>query len=263
MSVSISYDSGVYQSGERELVITDFFRRTTRPSIIFPPGHTGDVFGYGPENTGLSFEPARALAQAGFACFSIDGGGPTTWSGPAAQTAMGNAVAHALALFGGTKVGLFGFSMGGATSLNYLKRNSAKVAGAWLADPVTDLDYVHTTSGYFPAYTIAPAGPLAPSGWAAEAETDFSTNAAGWAAATTGWRIYDEPATFRGLCPLRFSHANDDTTLSYFGTQKLVTNINDPNVTLRGGTLTGDHVGQFANLPPSEIVAFFQSLSWS
>lgn len=263
MSVSVSYDSGVYQTSERELVITDFWRRPTRPSIIFPPGHTGDDYGYGPESVGLSYEPVRALAEAGFACFSIDGGGPSTWGGPAAQTAMGNAVTRALALFGGAKVGLFGFSMGVATCLNYLKRNSAKVAGAWLADGVTDLDYVHTTSGYTPAYTVAPAGPTAPAGWPAEAEAAFSTNAAGWAAATAGWRIHDDAASYRGLCPLRFSHATDDTTLAYAGTVKLVADIADPNVTQRPGPLTGDHVGQFANLPPSEIVAFFGALSWN
>lgn len=263
MSYTVTYDSGGYQSGERELIITDFWKRAYKPSIIFPPGHTGDAFGYGPENTGLSFEPVRALAQAGFACFSIDGGGPATWSGPAAQTAMANAAAHALALFGGTKVGLFGFSQGCATCLNYGKRNAAKVTGAWLADGVTDLDYVHSTSGYTPSYTVAPAGPTAPGGWAAEAETAFSTNAAGWTAATAGWRIHDDAASYRGLFPMRFSHATDDTTIPYAGTVALVAAINDANVTQRPGPLTGDHVGQFANLPPSEIVAFFQSLSWS
>lgn len=263
MSYLVSYDAGVYQASEKELVITDFFRRTTRPAIIFPPGHTGDAFGFGPQNGGLSFEPVRALAQSGFACFSIDGGGPATWGGPVAQTAMANAVAHALALFGGTKVGLFGFSMGGATCSNYVKRNAAKVAGVWLSDPVLDLDYVHSTAGYTPAYTVAPAGPTAPAGWAAEAEAAYSTNAAGWTAATAGWRIHDDAASYRGLCPIRISHAVDDTTLSYSGSQRFVADVNDPNVTLRPGNLTGDHVGQFANLPTSEIVSFFQSLAWS
>lgn len=263
MSLTVSYDAGVYQAGQRELVITDFFRRTARPSIIFPPGHNGDAFGFGPQSSGFGYEMVRALAQAGFACFSIDAGGPTSWSGPAAQTAMGNAVTRALALYGGTRVGLFGFSMAGATCLNYLKRNPTKVAGAWLADPVTDLDYVHNTAGYTPAYTTAPAGATAPAGWAAEAEAAFSTNAAGWSAATAGWRIRDDTTSYRGLCPIRISHASDDATLSYAGSQKFVADVADANVTLRGGSLTGDHVGQFAQLPPAEILAFFLSLTWT
>lgn len=260
---SVSYDSGVYQAGERELVVTDGRYAAARRSILFPPGHTGTAFGYGPSSAGGSFEHVRALAEAGYACFSIDGGGPATWGGPAAQTAMGNAAGRAKTLYGGTKVGLYGYSMGGSTALNFFKRNAGGVAGAFLLDPVTDLDWVHTTSGYVPAYTVAPAGPAAPTGWPPEAETAFSTNAAGWAAATAGWRIYDDAASYRGIGKMRFAHATDDTTLSAAGTASLVTAIADAAVTARPGPLTGNHSGVFANLPPAEVVAFFDSLVWS
>lgn len=259
MTNLVKQEQGVYQAGEWATLITDGTYQATRRSIVIPPGHGNGGRGYQPPNTGFEF--ARALAEAGFAVYTIDAGGVATWGGPAMQTALGNAVNHMLSLFGGTKVGLLGYSMGGLGTLNYIKRNPTLVAGAYFLEPVTDLDWVHSTAGYTPPYDISGVG-VVQAVWNTEAETAYSATSATWATQSAGYRVHDEPQTFRGLCPMTFAHATDDTVVPSNATVAFVQAVNWSTVTLRAGTLTGNHTGIFTTLPAHELVDFYDSLTW-
>lgn len=259
MTNLIACGQGLYQANERELIVTDGKAATARHCVIALPGHGNNGWGYLPPALGFDF--ARLFANLGIAFMAIDAGGIATWGGPPAQTAIANAVTRALALFGGAKVGILGYSMGGLGALNYVKRNPANVAGTYLIDPVTDLEWVHKTAGYVPGYDTAPAAAVN-AGWPGEAETAYGTNAAGWAAAAAGW----SPQAFAGnlaSIPLRIAHATDDTTVPANASAALIAAIGSKSAVLRPPPLTGDHTGVWANLPPGDVVGFFASLGWS
>lgn len=60
--------------------------------------------------------------------------------------------------------------------------------------------------------------------------------------------------------PILINHASDDTTVPV-GASTYFDSVCQA-VSLRSPAPTGDHVGQFANVPVSETVAFFSSLAW-
>lgn len=111
-----------------------------------------------------------ALVSAGYAVLSLDLVRPNSWGDPDAMRAVDEGVnTYAAGLgFPTTTIGMIGLSMGGQSILNYVKRNSSKVAAAFAFNPVTDLRFFHDTSAqYTPAYTIGGAT-QAPTGWPAE-----------------------------------------------------------------------------------------------
>lgn len=256
------YAIGKYQTGEGQLRLSaqDAKFDGTEHGILVMHGHGGDATQF---DMLTSYQGAHteALADAGFIVLSIDAGGPATWGNDAAMTAGLNAynwlVGAGKAKAG--KVGVMGWSMGGLNSLNWIKRNASKVAGAWEWCPATDLDYFHGTSGYTPAYDHT--GNMFFGNWASEIDGAYG---GAYSTASAGHRIRDEYASWHGLgIPIRVAHADNDQTIPVAQNRDgFVAGVNDPNVTFREVT-TGDHTGLFNYVPTSEVVAFYQGLSWT
>lgn len=265
MSVVGRYGVGIYQTGENEFRI-DNGRNYPNPRrvIVARGGHGSDANGVSPELSGYYFEPFRPLVEAGYVIYSASCGGGVAWWNNAAITALTAAVAKAKTDYGCNKVGLFGASMGGATMIQGLKTLSASVCGTAVLSAASDLDFLHNTSGYTPAYDTTPSGGM-PTGYVTEMETAYATNAAGWAAATAGHKIRDEYSTWNGKGPIRCWHGTLDATVPIGQVQAFVTGVNDPNVTLR--SLPG--AGHIPPIPlvlgpdPNEYLQFFNALTWS
>lgn len=120
--------------------------------VLYNHGHgaTSSQFGM---NTGPG-SGAMALARTGrYVVLSIDGG-PTTaeWGCGMNMEACRDAVTWARA--NGAKAGKYaagGWSMGGLTTLNWLRRDT-QCMGAWLWVPAIDLSYFNSDAGYVPDY---------------------------------------------------------------------------------------------------------------
>lgn len=203
------------------------------------------------QNTGAGLG-AMALARTGrYVVCSIQADGATSWSNPRVMTAISAAVA-ALRARGARpgKYGLLGWSMGGLEAANQIKRDHANIAAAWTWAPAIDLDYVFSTAGHVPVANNA--------SWTSEATTAFGSYAA-----SAGYRVWDEPASFRGLgVPWKICHATDDATIVPSISTSFVAAVNDPAVTMRTPDVTGGHTMLFGNVPDAEIVAHFDSGVW-
>ena len=244
------------------LVATDGRRYGTLPAdrslriVLASASHgaTGSIVGP-VAATFAYYQHVTALVHTGrYLVCGIDAAGGVAWSNDSALTAMTNARAWLRTLTNSpVKIGLMSYSMGGLLALNWIKRNPTLVAGAQMFAPVTDLDWAH---GANPGYGI-----LAPGSWAGEIETAFGTNAAGYAAATAGYRVMDEPASWRGICPIKIAHGASDAAVPPAASAQFVSLVNDPQVTLRPNT-TGHHTTVFGSVPVDETVRFFDSLNW-
>lgn len=176
------------------------------------------------------------LAQAGYPLLAVEHGGQAGWSNQAVMDRMDDAYAYAVAQGAKAgKVGVMGWSMGGLTALNWIKRNPTKVAAAWLWCPVTDLDWART----------------AQASWGTEIAADYPAGSA-------GFNVHDEPASWRGVCPIRIAHADDDAVVPSSQTDAFVAAVNDPLVTKRG-VAAGGHTDIFSHVPESETVQFFKA----
>lgn len=100
------------------------------------------------------------LVNAGYAVLGVDHARINSWGDPDAMRALDDAYTYATTTLGvtNTKVGFMGWSMGGGTALNWIKRNPAKVSCAWLWNPLTDLRFFRDAAGaYTPAYPLGGA----------------------------------------------------------------------------------------------------------
>jgi dienelactone hydrolase len=193
-----------------------------------------------------------ALARTGrYVVCSIQAVGVAAWSSPAALAAIDAAVAAARTR--GVKTGkyaLLGWSMGGLTTANRIKRDAANIAAAWTWAPCLDLDYVHGTAGHTPN-----AGNPT---WTTEVETAFGTYAA-----SAGYRVWDEPDSYKGLLvPWKIVHATDDSVMPYTLSQSFVAAVHDPNVVLRAPDVLGDHTLLFGYIKDQEVLAHFDGGHW-
>jgi alpha-beta hydrolase superfamily lysophospholipase len=256
--VRSQYGVGLSTANEKELVIRQRMYQASGSArgIILLHGHGADAMTW-QVGTGIG-DFAQSLAAAGFLIQSIDAGGPSAWSNSSSMTAITNAYNRLVGSLGAAsgKVGIMGWSMGGLAGLNWMKRNPTLVGGAWLWAPCTDLDWAHRTSGYTPAYSYFTAG----SSYQAEIDTayggNYNTNA-------IGYKVYDEPASWRAVCPIKIAHATDDTTVPYAQSSSFVANVNDALVSMRSPDVTGGHTGLFNNVETSEVVSFFESATWN
>jgi dienelactone hydrolase len=193
-----------------------------------------------------------ALARTGkYVVCAIQADGATSWSNPRVMTAI-NAAVTAMRTKGAKtgKYGLLGWSMGGLETANQIKRDSANIAAAWTWAPAIDLDYIFSTAGHTPIANNAT--------WTSEATTAFGSYAA-----SAGYRVWDEPASYRSLgVPWKICHATDDTMVPQSISTSFVTAVADSNITMRTPDVTGNHTGLFSNIPDSEIVAHFDSGNW-
>lgn len=195
---------------------------------------------------------AMALARTGrYIVCAIQAGGATSWSKPAVMADIDSAVA-ALRARGARlgKYGLLGWSMGGLEVANKIKRDAANIGAAWTWAPAIDLDYVHSTAGH-----VLSAGNAT---WTAEVEAAFGT----WPA-SAGYRVWDEPASYRGLgVPWKIVHATNDSVIPQSVSTSFVAAVNDPSITMRTPDVVGDHTNLFQYIPDDEIVAHFDSGAW-
>jgi dienelactone hydrolase len=173
------------------------------------------------------------------------------------MTAITNAYNRLVGALGAApgKIGIMGWSMGGLVGLNWMKRNPDLVGAAWFWAPCTDLDWAHRTSGYTPSYTFFTAG----AGYQAEIDTAYSSN---YTINSIGHKIYDEPESWQGICPIKIVHATDDAVVPYAQSTSFVANVSDALVTMRSPDITGDHTNLFSNIQTSEVVRFFAGGSW-
>jgi pimeloyl-ACP methyl ester carboxylesterase len=134
-------------------------------------GHGGAAanawtFGY------QSFSPQshwRVLAESGYYGMGPDLELPN-WGDPQSVRTMDDVYTYMTATMGcDARIFLFGYSMGGLSSLAWALRNPSKVAGIVLFAPATDLDYFHSTAGYAPSYGLA-----GDTNWSAEIDVGFT-----------------------------------------------------------------------------------------
>lgn len=195
---------------------------------------------------------AMALARTGrYVVCSIQAGGASSWSKPAVMTAINAAVAAARTRGAKTgKYGLLGWSMGGLEVANQIKRDAPNIAAAWTWAPAIDLDFIFSTAGHTPIANNAT--------WTTEATTAFGTYAA-----SAGYRVADEPASYRGLgVPWKIAHATDDSVVPQSISTSFVAAVNDPSISMRTPAIVGDHTNLFQYIPDAEIVSHFDSASW-
>lgn len=194
----------------------------------------------------------ETLADAGFAVMGVDLNSPTySYPSSAVMTRITDAYTNLVAVAGGTKIGMMGWSGGGGGALVWAKQNPTKVTRAYLFAPLTDQDWMYQLAGYTPAYNTGGITPAAAR--ATEMDTLFSGN---YGTNGNGYRIRDEYASWRGLgIPIRCVHADNDATLPVGATTAFVAGVNDADVTQRA-LATGGHQCQ-PSIPTSETLGFF------
>lgn len=190
------------------------------------------------------------VKEGGFVGLSLQAGGAASWGKPSVYTAIVNAAAAAVTRgCRPGKVAAVGYSMGAFEWLNMLKLAASmglSIGALWLWAALPDLDYARSTAGHDPV-----AGNPT---WTTEIDTAFGSYAA-----TAGYRIWDEPQSFRGLkVPTRIAHAIDDATIPFAITKKFVEDVNDPSIRLYKPDLTGGHTGLFPNVPYRDFVGHFR-----
>lgn len=238
-------------AGDSSFLMYDTGRRTYKGAIVALPGLNLTAATWSPLVAGTAYEHVRALVRAGYVVLAIDGGSLTLWPSPALNTIVDAAVTAVLARFGGSKVGLLGFSRGGDSSLDYLLHYPSRVAGAYMFSASPDLSWAYAPAGYAPPYGVSPSHAT----YSPEIDTSFSCDSSTYAAATVGYRMMDSAADFRGLCPIKMVHATGDAAVPVALVQAFVAAVNDPRVTLHE-TAAGGH-GNFTQIDPAETVGFF------
>lgn len=258
MSVEVTNFSGYSATSPTDGAL--LFRRKGQadgvgPAVVAIHGHGADSLTWiDSESTLAPGRFCRYLAEEGYRVIAIDDGGGTTWGDQASVDRIADAVAWMQAARGAGmasylssggaksgKVGLMGWSMGAMAVLNYLKRNKPKVGAAWLWAPVTDLDWARAQAA-----------------WTAEVDAAFGGN---YALNAPGYKVADEPATFRGVAPIKLAHAADDATVPQSKSTSFVAAVNDPLVTMRN-VATGGHSGAFQQVPVYETLQFFNAVSY-
>lgn len=239
----ITYSTGELWDGTSRLVIALHGHGNAGQDTIMASQYNQNV------GSGLA---AMALARTGrYVVCSIQAGGVSSFSKPAVMTDIDTAVAamRARGIKAG-KYGLLGWSMGGLETANKIKRDAANIAAAWTWAPLVDLDFAHSTAGHSPVAGVA--------SWTTEIDAAFGSYAA-----SAGYRVWDEPTSFRGLgVPWKICHATDDATIPQSVSTSFVAAVNDPNITMRTPDVTGGHTNLFTNIPDAEIVAHFDSGVW-
>lgn len=252
MSYNSNYDTvGRYTPTEPSLIVharNVVTPKSARKAIIVLHGadasplmwSPGSLFGTTPVGDHL-----QALAEAGYYCICPDAGGSATWLNDTAMTAITAAYNYLIAQgIKGTKVGIFAHSMGGGNALQWTKSNTTKVVGIRAHAPVTNLDYFQGLGGSFTTQVNAAYG-------------------GNYAANSVGHKIFDEYATWRGVCPISIVHGSADVIVPPAQSVAFIAGVADTRVTeiVKTGA---DHVTSFAAqyTPPSETVAFFDGLTW-
>lgn len=254
MSVRTKYEKGYSASNPifASLLTYDYaytFDRSKK-GIIALHGHGGSALQY--IGGGAIRKHPAALAKAGYVVLAVDLGS-TSWSSDAALAAVTDAHTWLANKVADGKIGIMGYSMGGLTSLNWIKQNSEKVAAVWLWNPLLDLDWAHSTVGYVPPEGGSVANV---SGWVTEIDAAYSGN---FATNSVGHKVMNEPITYRLGIPIKVCSAVDDTTIPISHGRYFVGQVNDPLVTQRLPEPTGGHGNTSINVPTQEVVDFYKA----
>lgn len=239
----VTYSTGEKWDGTSRLIIALHGHGTPGQDTVTPHQYN--------QNTG-SGRGAMALARTGrYIVCSLQAGGATSWSKPAVMTAIDSAVTalRTRGAYAG-KYGLLGWSMGGLEVANKIKRDYSRIAAAWTWAPALDLDYVFSTAGHTPSSGNA--------SWASEVTAAFGSYAA-----TAGYRVWDEPASYRNLgVKWKLCHATNDSVIPQSISTSFVAAVNDSMITMRTPAVVGDHTALFQYVPDDEIITHFDSAVW-
>ena len=176
-------------------------RQTSRP-VLLVPGHAASSALCAAEYADLTNTPhqaalARALADAGFACFAPNADG-NTWGNDTAITRIGEAKSYLQSTLGAQSgpVALVGISMGAGAMMAWARANKASVACIVGILPVSDLGDIVTNnrSGLASNVNAAYSGVYSDATYGATHNpTKFASQLAG--------------------IPAQFWYATDDTTV--------------------------------------------------
>lgn len=231
------HNVGLTVAGENTCLMKPVGRPATEcKAIITLHGHGGTFSQMMPFWAGG--DHTRVLVEAGYQVFCIDAGGQFTWDNDTAMAAITAAYNYLLANgMLGTKVGVIGWSMGGGNALQWIKLNSAKVSGALLWAPMTDLDYFCYPGG------VATA----------EGDAAYGGN---YAVNSAGHKIANELTTWKDKCPIKIYHGQSDSTVPYAKSQAFVAAVNQPQVTMN--LMPGaDHTSVIWSVPGKTVVDWF------
>lgn len=132
--------------------------------------------------------------------------GPQTFGSPAVMRSLDDAYNWCVNFgMASSKIGLLGGSMGGVTSLNWLRRNKEKVAATWLWSPLCDMEWANDTAGYTAPYSVGSVG--YPTGYVSPITSAYAANTTTTAAVTIP--VYGNPGvTIPVVDAKAFSDAN-------------------------------------------------------
>lgn len=186
-----------------------------------------------------------------YVVLAIEAAGVRNWSKPDTMTAIDDAVTWARARGAKTgKYGLIGYSMGALSVANKLKRDHANIAAAWAFSGLLDLDFAYSSAGHSPQAGSAE--------WMSDIDTAYGSYAA-----TAGYRVWDEPASYQSLgVPWKIFYSTGDEIVPSSIPTTFLSAVNDVNVTARSPVPTSTHVGLLSDATDAEVVAHFDSGSW-
>lgn len=245
MPTVVETGTGLYRAGtsERHIATEPKFakRNGTEIGVLAVHGHGASATTFMPGTTSC-FRVAYDLAEARFTVLSIDAGGGSGWADDDVMSAM-DAGANYLRdhFLVDPVICLLGWSMGGLSVLNWMKRNPTRVSRCVAFAPATDISYFHGNVTYGP-----------------EIEADYG-GASVWTTGIVGHSPSAEVANYRGLPPTRIYHGDADTTVPPAQTQTFVTQVNDSN--LARYTVPGkDHITVFDGVSNVDVIEFFRGL---
>jgi len=213
--------------------------------IVCTHGHGATASQWLPNHTFIGRHAAALVRTGRYMVLAVSASGGVSWSDPAALASIASGVTYGHTRGAATgKYGIMGYSMGGLTAFNRLKRDSANIAGMMVWAPLTDLTWAHSgVNGT----------------WTTEIETAFGS----WAN-SAGYRVADEPATFTAInVPVNIVHATDDTVVPYSQTTSFLSSVNNKAFTLRQPDVTGGHTALFQSTTDLETLTFFDNLAWT
>jgi dienelactone hydrolase len=244
-AVRTEYGTDAITAGDDYILYYDPARTVPSPRLIIAlHGHNNTATQLVPLHNFIGRHLTALVRSGRYMVLGIAAKGGVSWSDPAAVQAVADAVTYGVTRGAASgKYGIVGYSMDGLLSWNVIKRDAAHVAGATLWAPCSDLDWAYNANGTYQSEIVAAFGSYA---------------------ATAGYRVHDEPSTFHSLSvPVKVLHATDDSVVPYSQSTGFLAAVNNPLMTSRAPDFTGDHTGQFQNVPDAETVAFFDACTWS
>lgn len=158
------------------------------------------------------------------------------------------------------KINVLATSDGAGQFLDALPLTPTRYDRAWLDNPLTDPKWAYSygaaTGHYYDGSTIPYTDTSSQPSWF---PSDMNTNFAGnWPANSTGYRINNNYAAYRGLgVRTMIDQASDDAVLPPAASPWFAAQVADSNMTVRSPSRTGGHVNTNL-LSNAELEAWFR-----